>query len=65
MASYVGFANLPNQVHRKSVKKGFEFTLMVVGEFSGLFLSTNMALYLISIAVMMTCMNYWNMLTVI
>jgi len=29
---YVGFANLPNQVHRKSVKKGFEFTLMVVGE---------------------------------
>ena len=31
-AGYVGFANLPNQVHRKSVKKGFEFTLMVVGE---------------------------------
>lgn len=31
---YVGFANLPNQVHRKSVKKGFEFTLMVVGKFS-------------------------------
>lgn len=31
---YVGFANLPNQVHRKSVKKGFEFTLMVVGECS-------------------------------
>lgn len=29
---YVGFANLPNQVHRKSVKKGFEFTLMVVGK---------------------------------
>lgn len=28
----LGFANLPNQVHRKSVKKGFEFTLMVVGE---------------------------------
>lgn len=28
---YVGFANLPNQVHRKSVKKGFQFTLMVVG----------------------------------
>ena len=25
---YVGFANLPNQVHRNSVKKGFEFTLM-------------------------------------
>ena len=33
-AGYVGFANLPNQVHRKSVKKGFEFTLMVVGEYS-------------------------------
>ncbi|ETE63272.1 Septin-2A, partial [Ophiophagus hannah] len=32
-AGYVGFANLPNQVHRKSVKKGFEFTLMVVGYF--------------------------------
>ena len=31
-SGYVGFANLPNQVHRKSVKKGFEFTLMVVGE---------------------------------
>uniref|UniRef100_A0A8C4Q4I9 Septin-7 n=1 Tax=Eptatretus burgeri TaxID=7764 RepID=A0A8C4Q4I9_EPTBU len=29
---YVGFANLPNQVYRKSVKKGFEFTLMIVGE---------------------------------
>jgi len=36
---YVGFANLPNQVHRKSVKKGFEFTLMVAGE-SGLGKST-------------------------
>lgn len=29
--SYIGFANLPNQVYRKSVKRGFEFTLMVVG----------------------------------
>ena len=38
-SSYVGFANLPNQVHRKYVKKGFEFTLMVVGE-SGLGKST-------------------------
>uniref|UniRef100_A0A286XEQ5 Septin-2 n=1 Tax=Cavia porcellus TaxID=10141 RepID=A0A286XEQ5_CAVPO len=36
---YVGFANLPNQVHQKSVKKGFEFMLMVVGE-SGLGKST-------------------------
>ncbi|XP_033123212.1 septin-2-like isoform X2 [Anneissia japonica] len=37
--NYVGFATLPDQVHRKSVKKGFEFTLMVVGE-SGLGKST-------------------------
>ncbi|CAG9835942.1 unnamed protein product [Diabrotica balteata] len=36
---YIGFATLPDQVHRKSVKKGFEFTLMVVGE-SGLGKST-------------------------
>ena len=28
----MGFANLPNQVFRKSVKRGFQFTLMVVGE---------------------------------
>ncbi|XP_019694554.1 septin-2 isoform X2 [Prionailurus bengalensis] len=34
---YVGFANLPNQVHRKSVKKGFEFTLMVVGQVMTMF----------------------------
>ncbi|XP_075907593.1 septin-7-like isoform X2 [Nelusetta ayraudi] len=37
--NYVGFVNLPNQVYRKSVKRGFEFTLMVVGE-SGLGKST-------------------------
>ena len=36
---YVGFANLPNQVFRKSIKRGFQFTLMVVGE-SGLGKST-------------------------
>ncbi|VDN60523.1 unnamed protein product [Dracunculus medinensis] len=29
--SYVGFANFPNQVFRRAVKNGFEFTLMVVG----------------------------------
>jgi len=29
LEGYVGFANLPNQVYRKAVKKGFEFTLMV------------------------------------
>ncbi|CAG5095341.1 Oidioi.mRNA.OKI2018_I69.XSR.g14143.t1.cds [Oikopleura dioica] len=37
--NYVGFANLPNQLYRKAVKDGFEFTLMVVGE-SGLGKST-------------------------
>lgn len=35
----IGFATLPDQVHRKSVKKGFDFTLIVVGE-SGLGKST-------------------------
>ena len=35
----MGFSSLPEQVHRKSLKKGFEFTLMVVGE-SGLGKST-------------------------
>ncbi|ALC39625.1 pnut [Drosophila busckii] len=39
IAGYVGFANLPNQVHRKAVLRGFEFTLMVVGA-SGLGKST-------------------------
>lgn len=34
LMGYVGFANLPNQVHRKSVRKGFHFTAMVVGAFS-------------------------------
>lgn len=33
LMGYVGFANLPNQVHRKSVRKGFTFTCMVVGEY--------------------------------
>lgn len=35
----VGFANLPEQVHRKAIKRGFDFTVMVVGE-SGLGKST-------------------------
>ncbi|KAJ9079335.1 Cell division control protein 3, variant 2 [Entomophthora muscae] len=39
LGGYVGFSNYPNQVHRKAVKKGFYFTLMVVGE-SGLGKST-------------------------
>lgn len=29
---YIGFATLPEQVHRKAVKRGFDFTLMVLGE---------------------------------
>ncbi|XP_052233544.1 septin-5-like isoform X2 [Dreissena polymorpha] len=29
---YIGFASLPEQVHRKAMRKGFDFTLMVVGE---------------------------------
>ncbi|KAI0986943.1 hypothetical protein GJ496_011550 [Pomphorhynchus laevis] len=37
--SYVGFATLPDQLHRRAVKKGFSFNLMVVGE-SGLGKST-------------------------
>ena len=28
----IGFASLPEQVHRKALKRGFDFTLMVVGE---------------------------------
>ncbi|XP_076373096.1 septin-7-like isoform X3 [Tachypleus tridentatus] len=39
MEDYVGFANLPNQVYRKAVKRGFDFTILVVGE-SGLGKST-------------------------
>ena len=35
----VGFSSLPEQIHRKSIKKGFEFTLLVVGD-SGLGKST-------------------------
>ena len=31
LTGYVGFANLPNQWHRKSVRKGFIFNVMVVG----------------------------------
>jgi len=34
LTGYVGFANLPNQWHRKSVRKGFTFNVMVVGKTS-------------------------------
>ena len=36
LTGYVGFANLPNQWHRKSVRKGFNFNVMVVGEYPNL-----------------------------
>ena len=44
MEGYVGFANLPNQVFRKSVKKGFEFTIMVVGEWRSEHFNTSVSL---------------------
>lgn len=34
LTGYVGFANLPNQWHRKSVRKGFNFNVMVVGKYA-------------------------------
>ncbi len=37
LTGYVGFANLPNQWHRKSVRKGFNFNVMVVGQFPRIF----------------------------
>uniref|UniRef100_A0A1I8AGE7 Septin-type G domain-containing protein n=1 Tax=Steinernema glaseri TaxID=37863 RepID=A0A1I8AGE7_9BILA len=39
LQDYVGFSNFPNQIFRRSIKEGFEFSLMVVGE-SGLGKST-------------------------
>ena len=36
LTSYVGFANLPNQMHRAAVRKGFTFTAMVVGMYERL-----------------------------
>lgn len=34
----IGFSTLPDQIHRKTLKRGFEFTLMVVGKFLNIFL---------------------------
>jgi len=34
LKGFVGFSNLPRQVHNKSIKKGFQFTVMVVGMFN-------------------------------
>jgi len=42
LTGYVGFANLPNQWHRKSVRKGFNFNVMVVGK-SGIFVRISTA----------------------
>ncbi|CAF1256640.1 unnamed protein product, partial [Didymodactylos carnosus] len=39
ISSNVGFVSLPDQVHRRAVKRGFEFNLMVIGQ-SGLGKST-------------------------
>lgn len=41
LTGYVGFANLPNQWHRKSVRKGFNFNVMVVGMYMPRFLTYN------------------------
>ena len=38
-APAIGLSNLPNQLHKTSMKRGFDFTLMIVGE-SGLGKST-------------------------
>nr|AGT02085.1 septin-7.1 [Schistosoma mansoni] len=39
LVTKVGFANLPNQIHRKAVRRGFVFNLMITGS-SGLGKST-------------------------
>ena len=30
--AHVGFSDLPNQIHRRTIKKAFEFTLLVCGK---------------------------------
>lgn len=50
---YVGFATLPNQVHRKTVKKGFTFTLMVAGE------SSNMSAYWDILTVLIESLDFY------
>jgi hypothetical protein len=37
----IGFSTLPDQIHRKTLKKGFEFTVMVVGTESSYVITTN------------------------
>ena len=41
LPAFVGYANLPNQVFRKAVKRGFQFTLMVVGKYDCIFGAAN------------------------
>jgi hypothetical protein len=41
LTGYVGFANLPNQWHRKSVRKGFNFNVMVVGTWHAIHTNTS------------------------
>lgn len=41
MGGFVGFANLPNQWHRRSVRKGFNFTAMVVGQYTAATMSVS------------------------
>ncbi|BFZ04442.1 hypothetical protein BsWGS_07481 [Bradybaena similaris] len=59
---YIGFATLPEQVHRKAVRKGFDFTLMVVGE-SGLGKSTLInSLFLSELYKDRECINVQDMI---
>lgn len=37
----IGFSTLPDQIHRKTLKRGFEFTLMVVGMYSEFLIEKN------------------------
>ena len=46
ISSNVGFVSLPDQVHRRAVKKGFEFNLMVVGMLRYIYYLLNMYIYL-------------------
>ena len=34
--AHVGFSDLPNQIHRRTIKKAFEFTLLVCGEWAAI-----------------------------
>jgi septin 7 len=51
LTGYVGFANLPNQWHRKSVRKGFNFNVMVVGMVPSLLLFVGCVFFGLCVAV--------------